>query len=228
MPETSPKVITCSLAIPSRNEIEAKWPGVSWPARFYLVVDLLDGRLVDLYPANNRCVFPIDLDGEGIGAMIEPVVVVDRDGDGSERVTLDGRGSRPRESITRYSWQLNGVPIGEGPALDRIERVIPVGSHTASLTVIDGQGRTDTTTAKVVVHPGEPEPPTGPGGSGTSQPVGPIDPNELIGPGGYGPENYLPDDTSLPYRINFENDEDASAPAQVVELASSSFSKLIR
>jgi RHS repeat-associated protein len=44
------------------------------------------------------------------------------------------------------------------------------------------------------------------------------DPNELTGPKGYGEANYLPADTLLAYRIDFENDATATAPAQRVDI----------
>jgi cysteine-rich repeat protein len=53
------------------------------------------------------------------------------------------------------------------------------------------------------------------GGAGTSQSV---DPNELTGPKGYGDKNYIRDGIVLPYRIDFENDQDATAPAQQVDI----------
>ncbi|HEY1684722.1 MAG TPA: RHS repeat-associated core domain-containing protein, partial [Tepidisphaeraceae bacterium] len=42
------------------------------------------------------------------------------------------------------------------------------------------------------------------------------DPNEIIGPAGYGSDNFIAADTLLPYQIDFTNDPTASAPAQVV------------
>ncbi len=54
-----------------------------------------------------------------------------------------------------------------------------------------------------------------------------VDPNEKLGAGGFGPEAYIPADTVIPYRINFENlgpgsvptpAQPASAPAQRVEV----------
>ncbi|MCX6927984.1 MAG: hypothetical protein NT154_32960, partial [Verrucomicrobia bacterium] len=42
------------------------------------------------------------------------------------------------------------------------------------------------------------------------------DPNELIGPGGYGAQNFVAAGSLLPYRINFENATNATAPAQSV------------
>lgn len=49
-----------------------------------------------------------------------------------------------------------------------------------------------------------------------SQPSRPTDPNELLGPGGYGAQNFVAAGSLLPYRINFENYSNATAPAQFV------------
>lgn len=51
-----------------------------------------------------------------------------------------------------------------------------------------------------------------------SQPVKPTDPNELIGPSGFGPQHHVAGDATLPYEIHFENESDATAPAQRVEI----------
>lgn len=63
-----------------------------------------------------------------------------------------------------------------------------------------------------------PEPTTEPGGEGSSGTSTSTDPNELLGPAGFGPENYLRTDNLLAYRVNFENDPSATAPAQQVEI----------
>ncbi|WP_020467969.1 Calx-beta domain-containing protein [Zavarzinella formosa] len=42
------------------------------------------------------------------------------------------------------------------------------------------------------------------------------DPNDLIGPAGYGSQHYVTANSDLPYRIDFENDASATAPAQQV------------
>jgi RHS repeat-associated protein len=42
------------------------------------------------------------------------------------------------------------------------------------------------------------------------------DPNAKTGPAGYGPEAFIPGDAVLPYRIEFENEPKATAPAQLV------------
>lgn len=46
--------------------------------------------------------------------------------------------------------------------------------------------------------------------------VGSIDPNEITGPRGYGDKNYISAAQSLLYKIEFENNENATAPAQKV------------
>ncbi|XP_071964990.1 uncharacterized protein [Antedon mediterranea] len=43
-----------------------------------------------------------------------------------------------------------------------------------------------------------------------------IDPNDMIGPAGYGDARFLPTDEYLDYKIRFENDINATAPAQRV------------
>jgi RHS repeat-associated protein/uncharacterized delta-60 repeat protein len=49
--------------------------------------------------------------------------------------------------------------------------------------------------------------------------VNSFDPNELVGPAGYGPLNYIAPAETFPYRINFENAANATAPAQVVVIS---------
>jgi RHS repeat-associated protein len=57
---------------------------------------------------------------------------------------------------------------------------------------------------------------TGGGGStGTSQSS---DPNQKLGPAGFGQAGFLAEMSLLPYRVDFENDATATAPAQRVEI----------
>jgi RHS repeat-associated protein len=65
--------------------------------------------------------------------------------------------------------------------------------------------------------PTPPATPTGSGGSSSS--VNSTDPNDKIGPAGYGPANFVPLTKALPYRIDFENDPKATAPAQRVDIS---------
>ncbi len=61
--------------------------------------------------------------------------------------------------------------------------------------------------------PDEPDGDSGSGGTAASS-----DPNALTGPAGYGNQHYVPAGTVLTYRIDFENDASASAPAQQVDI----------
>ncbi|XP_047139207.1 uncharacterized protein LOC105847832 [Hydra vulgaris] len=47
-----------------------------------------------------------------------------------------------------------------------------------------------------------------------------LDPNEIIGPPGYGAFNYVSNDQTFTFVVNFENMANASAPAQLVEVTS--------
>lgn len=46
--------------------------------------------------------------------------------------------------------------------------------------------------------------------------VSSFDPNEIVGPSGFGPENYIQKNKQVPYTIFFENKSTATAPAHVV------------
>jgi RHS repeat-associated protein len=61
-----------------------------------------------------------------------------------------------------------------------------------------------------------PKPVSLPGGSGTSGVTGSTDPNDKIGPVGYGVGNYVSISTPFSYRVDFENSTNATAPAQQV------------
>jgi len=51
------------------------------------------------------------------------------------------------------------------------------------------------------------------------QPVGTKDPNKKTGPAGYGALGYIAAGSLMPYMIEFENDPNATAPVQIVEIA---------
>jgi RHS repeat-associated protein len=64
-----------------------------------------------------------------------------------------------------------------------------------------------------------PGPPPGPGGGGAGGGVAtPNDPNDIVGPAGFGANGFIAVGQTLPYRIDFENKANATAPAQVVEV----------
>ena len=56
------------------------------------------------------------------------------------------------------------------------------------------------------------------GGSGTSQIAMAYDPNEKTGSAGFGEEGFVRASDVLSYRVDFENEEDATAPAQRVDV----------
>ncbi|MGE3311711.1 MAG: RHS repeat-associated core domain-containing protein [Limisphaerales bacterium] len=67
--------------------------------------------------------------------------------------------------------------------------------------------------------PPPPSPPTGSAGaSGASATAGATDPNQKLGPEGAGAGHHVLSGVTLPYRVDFENDRDASAPAQFVRV----------
>jgi RHS repeat-associated protein len=61
-----------------------------------------------------------------------------------------------------------------------------------------------------------PTPLTQPGGSGNSSSPRPVDPNGKTGPAGFGTNGFITASGTLAYRVDFENDTNASAPAQQV------------
>ncbi|MBD2169240.1 DUF4114 domain-containing protein [Calothrix membranacea FACHB-236] len=55
-------------------------------------------------------------------------------------------------------------------------------------------------------------------GNGKSPIVRAVDPNDIIGPKGFGDENWIASNSILPYTIRFENVSTATAPAQTVTI----------
>ena len=52
--------------------------------------------------------------------------------------------------------------------------------------------------------------------SGSYKVAGPIDPNSIYGPGGFGTQGFIPNNLTLPYVITYDNKPTANAPAQIV------------
>jgi hypothetical protein len=52
----------------------------------------------------------------------------------------------------------------------------------------------------------------------TTEIVASVDPNDILGPAGFGPEGWIASDTDLLYTIRFENLASASAPAQEIRI----------
>ena len=57
------------------------------------------------------------------------------------------------------------------------------------------------------------------GGTSSTTAVTSQDPNSLLGPAGFGSAGFIPPGAIMPYRINFENDPAATAPAQRVDIS---------
>ncbi|MBE0534933.1 MAG: right-handed parallel beta-helix repeat-containing protein [Phycisphaerae bacterium] len=75
--------------------------------------------------------------------------IVDMDGDGSERVTLDGTASTdPGGKIVSYVWKRGTTTIGSGA---NPEVALTLGQHTITLTVTDDGGLTASDTVTVTV-----------------------------------------------------------------------------
>ncbi|MCM8594071.1 cohesin domain-containing protein [Accumulibacter sp.] len=68
------------------------------------------------------------------------------------------------------------------------------------------------------MFPGIPKPPDVPGPGGGWGIPGSVDPNQKLGPAGFGTASYISSSITLPYRIDFENDPTATAPAQIVTI----------
>jgi RHS repeat-associated protein len=66
-----------------------------------------------------------------------------------------------------------------------------------------------------------PIPPGRPGPHGPVPAVGSYDPNAKTGPAGFGAANFVAEDRLFPYRVDFENDAAATAPAQRVDVTDS-------
>jgi hypothetical protein len=169
----------------------------------------------ELYPANNFEKIPITIEGEDLSANAGPDIrVTDSDGDGWERIILDGSRSAPEELITKYEWSV-------GLSGKAVEYNFPVGTHSVSLTVTDeASDKSDTDSAIIKV---EPEPPDGYYEyDGSTEPLWSISPEDKWGPSGYDePEtpvgsekHYVRSGETFDYRIEIWNKPDAPAPTQ--------------
>jgi len=123
-----------------------------------LTGDAPDGELVGKEGATvveEETRHALELDGgkTSVRLRVPPRSVLDSDGDGTERVTLDVSGSGDRDgSVNSYRWTKNGAKLATGPTA---EVPLDVGSHEITLTVTDNDGKTDTDTIDVTVENAE-------------------------------------------------------------------------
>jgi RHS repeat-associated protein len=90
------------------------------------------------------------------------------------------------------------------------------GSGTGENAGTAGGTSTPGTTPPLFPPPAPPPPLPGSGPGGSSGPVSSFDPNDKIGPAGYGSQGFIAPGGTLPYRIDFENEATATSPAQRV------------
>ena len=119
--------------------------------------------------------------------------------------------------MAAVSLLTGGISGGAGTLLSTLVSVAGMAGPVGELS---GQG---TPPASVPPNPPDsppsPDPPVPPTDETDNDDAGNSasrDPNEKTGPGGYGDAGYIVEDTLLSYRVDFENDATATAPAQVV------------
>ena len=155
--------------------------------------------LIELYPGNNLFAQRIHVDGQAIAAdagddqrtTADPVSA-------TAAVTLDGSRSGPTNQIVSYVWRENGNTLGYGPVV--AGGVFSVGEHTVTLTITDKLGQEYSDSARVSILPSPPQPPYDIGDSRSTTAVTSSDPNEKIGPGGYGAAGFIRAGQLMPYR----------------------------
>ena len=210
-------VMIDSIKMPSRTDAEPYLDN----NQAELVVEIdpeATSSLNELCHANNRLAVPIT-----VGAQAPPTADAGKPQDffnvtsAEITVTLDGSNSGPDDQIVSYVWTDNGRVLQSG-GLDRFSLPLAVGVHEIKLMITDRNGETHSDTTRVVIKAAI-APPFDRGDSRSNQPAASTDPNELSGPAGYGPANYVASDSILPYRIDFENDASANAPAQRVTIS---------
>lgn len=110
-----------------------------------------------------------------------------------------------------------GVGIG-GSATDSSKKSVTLGAGSGVGVEAKGCWKTPIRIPWFPPNPNPPNPPTDVADGGTSANSASVDPNSLVGPAGYGVQNFVAAGSLLPYRINFENQTNATAPAQSVTL----------
>jgi hypothetical protein len=164
-----------------------------------------------VYPASGEVI----LNGVAADAGNDIVVALEK-GQSTTQVTLHGSAAQVvgcTLDSTPFVWTGSHDPADvQSPTVD-----LAAGTYTFSLRVgahNDQKSYWDTDTVNVVVIPydGEDEK--------TPTPVRSWDPNDKVGPAGYGPGRYVVPDATMPYTIYYENDPGlgATAPAQVVRI----------
>jgi PKD repeat protein len=91
--------------------------------------------------------------GGNPGAATANITITPSNPTATTLITFDGTGSiasSPGGSIVSYTWTFD---VGQSSSGQQVQRTFPAGPHTATLTVVDSQGKTGTTTAPFTVSP---------------------------------------------------------------------------
>ena len=229
--ESNKRDFTLNLDLPSRDKVISKWPEMktTWPEgeispSFYLIVDAGSSQTADkayqgeLYSQNNCKWIRVQLyDGLCAYATAYPQTTTVSNANDVVRVRLDGSDSGPEEWIDKYEWSVGGNQ-------KIIYHSFGVGKHKVSLTVTnESTNEKDTAEVWVIVELEEKPIPSGlPEDRDSSRVFRSYTPEDKFGPAGYdAPETpegsevrYIPADSTLNYRIEFWNKEDAPVPTQ--------------
>jgi hypothetical protein len=197
--------------------------GASGP--YYLILDVepvgsLSGSTgTDPYPSNNLYATNVFINGQGFAANAGGDQVGQDEGDGNgATVTLDGSNSGPNVAPGSYVWTEGDTVLATGTPTCTAH--FSDGDHEVTLTVTGPGGVQDSDTATITVLAPPPQMPLdGPPSTTSTAPVGPHDPNAMIGPAGYGSSSFVADTGIVfPYQIDFENSPTATGPAQIVTI----------
>ena len=233
--------------VPSYNELQAAFgtpKGENGEYYYDLTLETtpVNKNIHELYQANDKVSTTIRIMISGIWADAGNDVTYTISPSSTASTTLYGRGGINQvdnvlfgllgeavktNPIYGYRWEdkngrvladiFGSTPITNVPSLTI--NGLGKGTHTYTLTVYGATKSitaTDTMTVTVKVKK-DPLPPKRDNDDDSPQNRS-CDPNELLGPVGYGEKGYIALDKSLAYQINFENDAQATAPAQRVDV----------
>ncbi|MCB1967173.1 MAG: cadherin-like domain-containing protein, partial [Candidatus Accumulibacter sp.] len=111
------------------------------------------------------------------------------------------------------------LPFAHPPAFKCITPDPPTPpSEPKSPQACGEQSVRSTSAGAVAAAAGSSNSPCSPGGGGSSGTSAPTDPNQKLAPAGFGPAGYITPSAALPYRVDFENEATATAPAQNVTI----------
>lgn len=210
--------INSNFTVPSEEELKSAFGEPNsegrWMVRLFAEV-AYDARH-ELYEENNLTSIDVDIGpANDFAVEIADVIATDTDDNGSEVVTLTASAKVDKSKTVTWSWSVPGTAAGEG-AQSTLTFLAKVGVHTVTASATVGD-LTRTGSAKVVVNPKQRDGSGQSVGGGTIQPIGARDPNDKVA-SGFGPAGHIRPAQPVSYMIRFENDAEATAPAQDVDI----------